>query len=76
LKHPLFQHSQKGIKRRAPLVIFFFFIGIIGILVYFIPTMIAIARKHKNALAIFLVNFFLGWSFIGWVVALVWAVAR
>ena len=27
--------------------------------------------KNKNALAIFLLNFFLGWTFIAWVIALV-----
>ena len=59
---------------------FFFasFFGIItfvlGLAVYFLPTIIALARKRRNTLAIFLLNFFLGWTLIGWVVALVWAV--
>ena len=39
----------------------------------FLPTIIAIMRKKKNALAIFLVNLFFGMTFIGWVVALIWA---
>ncbi len=59
----------------------FFFAGIWGILVfvisigiYFLPTIIAIARRRDNILAIFLLNFFLGWTFIGWVVALVWSI--
>jgi hypothetical protein len=46
---------------------------------YFLPTIIAVARGHHNAAAIFLLNLFLGWSFLGWVIALVWsatAVAR
>jgi len=42
-------------------------------LVYMIPTWIACWRGHKNHLAIFALNFFLGWSAIGWVVALVWS---
>jgi len=46
---------------------------IVAVAVYFIPTWIAYARKHHNANAIFVVNLLLGWSFIGWVVALVWA---
>ena len=41
------------------------------IAIYFIPTMVA--SNKKNVLAIFMLNFFLGWTFIGWVVALVWA---
>ncbi|MBN1369474.1 MAG: superinfection immunity protein [Dehalococcoidaceae bacterium] len=39
--------------------------------VYFLPTIIALARHADNRLAIFLINLFLGWSLVGWVVALV-----
>lgn len=39
--------------------------------VYFIPTMAG--WKKKNGTAIFLLNLFLGWTLVGWVVALVWA---
>ena len=46
---------------------------IISILIYFIPTIVAIRREHLQKTAIILINIFLGWSFIGWVVALVWA---
>lgn len=42
---------------------------------YFLPTTIAIIRRRLNTGTIFTLNFFLGWTFIGWVVALVWAVA-
>ena len=56
------------------------FVGVIGFLfslaLYFLPTIIAIARHHRNALAIFLVNFFTGWTGIGWIVALVWSVMK
>jgi tryptophan-rich sensory protein len=55
-------------------------IGIIGFIIslalYFIPAIIAIARHHRNRLAIFLLNFFLGWTFIGWIAALIWAVVK
>jgi hypothetical protein len=61
----------------------FFFGGIFGIFTfvlslafYFLPTIIALIRKQRNTLAIFLLNFFLGWTFIGWVVALIWSVKR
>lgn len=40
---------------------------------YFLPTIVANTRKKKNYNAIMLVNIFLGWTFLGWVVALVWA---
>lgn len=40
---------------------------------FFLPTIIAAARCH-NAVAIFLLNFFFGWTVIGWFWALIWAV--
>ncbi len=45
-----------------------------GFVMYFIPSIIALAKSKPNTLTIFLINFFLGWSLIGWVVALVMAV--
>ncbi len=47
---------------------------LVGIIVYFIPTIVAFARGRLNKGAIFCMNFFLGWLFIGWVIALIWAV--
>ncbi len=43
---------------------------------YFLPTLIAFLRQHKNKLAIFLLNLLLGWSGLGWVVSLVWSVMK
>lgn len=43
------------------------------IFAYLIPAVIAIIRNHKNKLAIFMTNIFFGWTFLGWVVALVWS---
>jgi len=40
---------------------------------YFLPSIIALARSKRDLLSIFLLNFFLGWTMIGWIVALVWA---
>jgi hypothetical protein len=56
--------------------IFGIFGFIFSLVIYFLPTIIAFARRHRNTLAIFLVNCFLGWTFIGWVIALVWAVIK
>lgn len=47
--------------------------SIFGLILYFIPTFIAEDKKHKNREAIGLLNFFVGWTFIGWVICLVWA---
>jgi hypothetical protein len=45
-----------------------------GVVMYFLPSIIALARSKRDLLSIFLLNLFLGWSIIGWVVALVWSV--
>ena len=50
------------------------FVIIIFLLGYFIPTFIAILRKKKNTLAIFLVNLFFGMTFVGWIGALIWSI--
>jgi len=52
---------------------FFPFFGI-GFVMYFLPTIIAFARNKRDTTAILLLNLFLGWSVIGWIIALVWAV--
>lgn len=44
------------------------------LVVYFLPIIVALGREKRNSPAIFLLNLFLGWTGIGWVVALVWAV--
>lgn len=48
-------------------VLFFCFFG------YFLPSFIAIVRKKKNVLPIFLLNLFFGMTFIGWLGAFIWA---
>jgi len=39
-----------------------------------LPTIVAGVRKVKNFWWIFLINFFLGWTVVGFIVALVWAI--
>jgi len=45
----------------------------VGGVVYFIPTIVANKRQHNNATAISVLNIFLGWSVLGWIISLVWA---
>lgn len=49
---------------------------ILAIVFYYIPALAAKSKKHENSLAIFLLNTFLGWTFFGWVICLVWAVKK
>ena len=44
---------------------------ILALVVYLFPTLMGLQKA--NAFAIFMLNLFLGWTFIGWVIALVWA---
>lgn len=39
--------------------------------IYLLPAIIG--RNKRNYNAILILNLFLGWTFIGWVIALVWA---
>ena len=43
---------------------------------YWVPTVIALARRHPQKWAICAVNGLLGWTFLGWVGALVWSLVR
>ncbi len=47
------------------------FIGLVSL--YFLPTIVAFTRRHKNKMPIALVNLFVGWTVLGWFVALVWS---
>lgn len=52
--------------------LFFPFFGF-GFVMYFLPSIVALARGKRDLAGIVVLNFFLGWTMIGWVVALVWA---
>jgi hypothetical protein len=43
------------------------------LLVYFAPTAVASAREHHQTGAIFVLNLFLGWTLLGWLIALIWS---
>lgn len=47
---------------------------VLGLAIYFLPTMIGL--RKRNAGAIFALNLLLGWTLVGWVVSLVWALTK
>lgn len=47
-----------------------FFLGL-----YFLPTLMGASKNTDNLPGIALVNVFFGWSMIGWVIALIWALS-
>lgn len=56
-------------------VILLFFAGLV-IFAYLLPSFVALQRKHTNTTAICVLNILVGWSFIGWVAALAWALVN
>ncbi len=46
---------------------------VVCIVLYLLPTLIGLVRNHHNLLAIFAMNLLLGWIFIGWAIAMIWA---
>lgn len=42
--------------------------------IFFLPTLIAININHSQKMSIFVINFFLGWTFIGYVASFLWSV--
>ena len=53
---------------------FYVWMGLI--LLYFLPTIVASTTKHRNVNSILVVNLFLGWTLIGWVIALSWSLKK
>ena len=49
------------------------FVAFIWLAIYFIPIIIAYIRRHNNFVAICLLNIFTGWTFLGWLASLLWA---
>ena len=45
----------------------------ISLAIYFITVIVAFVRKHNNILAISIMTTFLGWTFFGWLAALLWS---
>lgn len=46
-----------------------------GALAYFAPSLVARHRQVRNLTQVFVVNLLTGWTFVGWVIALVMAFA-
>jgi Superinfection immunity protein len=46
---------------------------ILVLALYFVPIVVAVARKVTNQGTVAVINVFLGWTFIGWIVALAMA---
>lgn len=46
---------------------------LVGLALYLAPALVAGLRHHHNHNAILALNLLLGWTVIGWIIALIWA---
>lgn len=46
------------------------------LIIYCAPAIVAAQRDHHNRQAILVLNLLLGWTLIGWIGALIWALTR
>lgn len=44
-----------------------------AILLYLLPTVIAFKRGHRSKGGIAVLNILLGWTILGWIIALIWS---
>ena len=51
-------------------------LAVVALALYFVPSFIAVNKNKRNKNAILALNLFLGWTFVGWVVALVWSLMQ
>ena len=47
--------------------------SLFAIFIYFFPYLIAVGRDHHQRTAIGLLNLLLGWTMLGWIIALIWS---
>lgn len=49
---------------------------IMAFVIYFLPSIIAVIRKHHNKVSLILTNTLLGWTGIMWLVTFIWAFSK
>jgi hypothetical protein len=64
--------TMPGMDTLGPASLLFWYV-VIALSLYFLPTIIARKRQHRNRVAIFALNLLTGWTGWGWVAALVWS---
>lgn len=46
---------------------------LVGLLVYLLPALLAWSMRHPHLMGVTLLDVLLGWTVIGWLAALIWA---
>jgi hypothetical protein len=49
---------------------------LLAVALYLLPSIVANMRRQPQFLAILCLNIFLGWTVLGWIGALIWALTR
>jgi hypothetical protein len=57
-----------------PAMLFWVLTVLLSVVIYFLPSLVA--RKKKRQDAIIVLNLFLGWTVLGWIGALIWAMCE
>lgn len=57
-------------------VIISLLLSLAGNFIYFLPSIVAFNRGYHQLQSLFVVNVFLGWTFLGWVACLAWSFAQ
>jgi len=58
------------------LIVFILLCAAAALAAYLLPTIIAFAKSHRNRWVILIINIFFGATFIGWLIALIWALNK
>ena len=61
---------------QCPNPVFVAFWLVFAVYVYLVPSINAYDRRHHNLAAIVVLNVLLGWTALGWIIALVWSYTR
>jgi hypothetical protein len=49
---------------------------LVGLVIYLVPTVLAFQKQSPNKKLVILINVFAGWTVVGWVVALFFALTK
>lgn len=70
---PAVQASTEGKEIDQRLLDFLQGASLLLFVLYFLPTIVAALRGHLSVVSIFILNVVFGWTFIGWIIALIWS---
>jgi hypothetical protein len=73
IKAPVSQSQQYWYSENTATLSNWAVFGVIFVGGYLLPSIVAAIRNAPSFLGILLLNIFVGWTFIGWIISLIWA---